>query len=114
MLRLTLSLSSSDSSRRNWKGHAPDSTHFALDAKLQDIERFVMKRLGDIHGLLTGDVPRAKSELAKHCTEITLTPEGRTYRISGDWNLLGGRSDGAGGGNWIERLPVHFNWQAAA
>jgi site-specific DNA recombinase len=73
------------------------STGNSLDAKLQDIERFVMKRLGDIHGLLTGDVQRAKAELAKHCTEITLTPEGRTYQISGDWNLLGGRSDGAGG-----------------
>jgi len=68
-----------------------------LDAKLKEIEDFVMQRLGDIHGLLTGDVQRAKSELAKHCTEITLTPEGQTYKISGDWNLLGGRSDGAGG-----------------
>jgi hypothetical protein len=73
------------------------STGNGLDAKLQDIERFVMHRLGDIHGLLAGEVQRAKAELAKHCTEITLTPEGRTYRISGDWNLLGGRSDGAGG-----------------
>jgi hypothetical protein len=47
--------------------------------------------------LLIGDVQRAKSELAKHCTEITLTPKGQTYQISGDWNLLGRRSDGAGG-----------------
>ena len=70
-----------------------------LDAKLKEIEDFVMRRLGDIHSLLTGDVQRAKSELAKHCTEITLTPEGRSYKISGDWNLLGGRSDGAGGQN---------------
>jgi site-specific DNA recombinase len=75
------------------------STSDGLDAKLQDIERFIMRRLGDIHGLLTGDVQRAKSELAKHCTEITVTPEGETYQISGDWNLLGGRSDGAGGQN---------------
>ena len=70
-----------------------------LDAKLKEIEDFIMRRLGDIHSLLTGDVQRAKSELAKHCTEITLTPEGQTYQISGDWNLLGGRSDGAGGQN---------------
>jgi len=40
-----------------------------LDAKLKEIEDFVMRRLGDIHGLLTGDVQRAKSELAKHCAE---------------------------------------------
>jgi hypothetical protein len=43
------------------------------------------------------DVARAKAELSKHCTAITLTPEGATFRISGDWNLLGGRSGGAGG-----------------
>ena len=70
-----------------------------LDAKLKGIEDFVMRRLGDLHGLLNGDVQRAKSELAKHCTEITLTPKGQTYQVSGDWNLLGGRSDGAGGQN---------------
>ena len=51
----------------------------------------------DLNGLLTGEIPRAKAELAKHCTDITLTPEGKTYRFNGVWNLLGGRSDGAGG-----------------
>jgi hypothetical protein len=35
--------------------------------------------------------------MAKHCTDITLTPEGETYRLSGEWDLLGVRSDGAGG-----------------
>jgi hypothetical protein len=73
------------------------TTAKGFEAKLQDTERFVMQRLGEIHQLLTGVIPRAKSELAKHCTEITLTPEGRTYKISGHWNLLGGGSDGAGG-----------------
>jgi hypothetical protein len=47
--------------------------------------------------MLVADVPRAKAELSKHCTAITLTPEAATFRISGDWNLLAGRSDGAGG-----------------
>jgi hypothetical protein len=70
-----------------------------FDAKLQEIEAFVQKRLQDIRGLLFADVPRAKAELSKHCTAITLTSEGSTFRISGDWNLLGGRSDGAGGQN---------------
>jgi len=70
-----------------------------FDAKLQEIEGFVQKRLQDIRGLLFADVPRAKAELSKHCTAITLTPQGSTYRISGDWNLLGRRSDGAGGQN---------------
>jgi DNA anti-recombination protein RmuC len=71
-----------------------------LDARFREIEEFVQKRLQDIRGLLMADVPRAKSELSKqskHCRAITLTPEGSTFRIAGDWNLLGGRSDGAGG-----------------
>ena len=75
------------------------SSGSGLDAKLKEIEDRVKRRLGDLQGLLNGDVQRAKSELAKHCTEITLTPEGQSYQISGDWNLLGGRSDGAGGQN---------------
>jgi chromosome segregation ATPase len=70
-----------------------------LDARLREIEEFVQKRLQDIRGLLFANVPRAKAELSKHCTAITLTPEGSTFRITGDWNLLGGRSDGAGGQN---------------
>ena len=63
----------------------------------QEIEAFVQKRLQDIRGLLFADVPRAKAELSKHCTAITLTPEGSAFRVTGVWNLLGGRSDGAGG-----------------
>jgi hypothetical protein len=74
---------------------AADGTGF--DARLQEIERFVQQRLQDVRALLLADVPRAKAELSKHCSAITLTPQGSTYRISGDWNLLGGRSDGAGG-----------------
>jgi len=61
------------------------------------VEQFVLTRLRDIQSLLTGNVARAKSELAKHCTEIILTPEGKNYTLSGDWDLLGVRSDGAGG-----------------
>ena len=48
-----------------------------------------MQRLGDLHSLLTGNIQRAKSELTKHCTEITLTPEAQTYRVSVDWNFVG-------------------------
>jgi hypothetical protein len=62
------------------------------------METFVLSRLQSIHELLAGDVPRAKAELARHCIEITLTPEGKSYRLSGEWDLLGDvRSDGAGG-----------------
>jgi hypothetical protein len=58
-----------------------------LEARFREIDEFVRRRLKDIQGMLVADVPRAKAELAKHCTAITLTPEGSTFRISG--NLLG-------------------------
>src|SRR5215470_11051234 len=90
------------------------SSENGLDAKLKEIEDFVMRRLGDVHSLLTGDVQRAKSELAKHCTEITLTPKGQTYKISGDWNLLGGRSDGAGGPACTLLPRINFHGRIAA
>lgn len=77
----------------------PPSSENGLDAKLKEIEEFVIRHLGDIHSLLTGDVQRPKSELTKHCTEITLPSEGQIYQISGNRTLLGGRSDGAGGQN---------------
>jgi hypothetical protein len=69
----------------------------------------------DLNGLLAGEIPRAKAEIAKHCTDITSNQEGNTYRLSGEWHLLGVlRSDGAGGPAWTERLPVRFEWLAAA
>ncbi len=69
-----------------------------IDARLKEIETFVLSGLEDIQKCLAGDVPRAKAELAKHCTEITLTPEGKSYRLSGEWDLVGDvRSGGAGG-----------------
>ena len=56
------------------------STDNGLQTKLQKIEEFAMKRLRDIQGLLGGDVLRAKSELMKHCTDITLTPKREQLR----------------------------------
>ena len=57
--------------------------------------------LSGLHGIqerLAGEIPRARAELAKHFTEITLTPEGGSYKLSVEWDLLGDvRSDGAGG-----------------
>jgi hypothetical protein len=84
-----------------------------LEMKLQKIEEFAMKRLRDIQGLLGGDVLRAKSELAKYCTDITLTLKGNSYMVSGDWNLLGGRSGGAGGPAQTERY-IRFTIKVAA
>ena len=69
-----------------------------IDARLEEVENFVQQPLKDIRGLLLGDVARAKAELAKHCRSITVTPEGNSYRLSGEWDLLGSvRLSGAGG-----------------
>jgi hypothetical protein len=84
------------------------STDNGLEMKLQKIEEFAMKRLRDIHGLLGGDVLRTKLELAKHCRDITPTPKGNSYVVSGDWNLLGGCSGGAGGTACTVLPQVHF------
>jgi hypothetical protein len=78
---------------------AADGTGF--DAKLQEMEQFVQKRLHDVRGLLFADVPRAKAELSKHCTAITLTPDGTTYRVS--WRTFGWCR---GPGSHRSRIPV--------
>jgi len=70
---------------------------YGLDAQLEEMEAFVRRRLANVRELLLADVPRAKAELAKHCKTIVLTPEGDSYKVRGDWDLLGGRSVGAGG-----------------
>ena len=50
--------------------------------------------------------------MAKHCTDITLTPEGKTYRLSGEWDLLGVRSDGAGGpACTTRRIEFQVSWR---
>ena len=43
----------------------------------------------DIHRRLAGEVSRAKVESTKQRTEITLTPEGKGYRLSGEWDWWG-------------------------
>jgi hypothetical protein len=61
-----------------------------------------------------GEIPRATAELAKHCTEITLIPEGDGYKLSGEWDLLGDvRSDGAGGAAQTDR-DIRFTIKVAA
>jgi hypothetical protein len=52
-----------------------------IDDRLKEIEAFVLDGLEKIQGRLAGKIPRAKAELAKHCTEITLAPEGDTSSV---------------------------------
>jgi site-specific DNA recombinase len=70
-----------------------------IEARLDEIDRFVRERMQDVRKRLLADVERAKAELAKHCSAITITPEAHSYRLSGDWDLLGGRTVGAEGQN---------------
>ena len=50
----------------------------------------------------------------KHCTEVMLTPEGKSYRLSGESNLLeDARSDGAGGPVQTDRR-ISFTLRVAA
>lgn len=70
-----------------------------IDARLREVEEFVLGRVQELSTLLAAEILRAKAELARHCTEITVTPDGRTYTLSGEWDLIGVFSDGAGGQN---------------
>jgi hypothetical protein len=56
-----------------------DSTGNGLEVKLWEIEEFAMKRIRNIQGLLGGDARRAKSELAKHCTDSRLPRKGTPH-----------------------------------
>src|SRR5271166_1302885 len=79
-----------------------------LGRSSEELQQFVHDQLSSLPDLLSCDVPRARAELAKHVSQITMHPTGqdgdRHYVCRGDWNLLGtltGRGDVrmvAGGG----------------
>ncbi len=58
-----------------------------------ELKQFALERLSSLPDLLSRDVPRARAELAKHVTQITMNPAEqngrRHYTAQGDWNLLG-------------------------
>ncbi len=70
-----------------------------IQAKLEEIETFIRKRFADLGKLASLEAESAKAELAKHCSAITITPDGNSYTVSGEWDLVGVRWDGAGGQN---------------
>ena len=63
---------------------------------LEELRQFAQQRLSALPDLLSRDVPRARAELARHVTQITLTPAEsngqRHFTCHGDWNLLGAQS----------------------
>ena len=54
---------------------------------------FATRQLAALPSLLSQDVPRARAELSRHVTGITMTPAGseeqRHYTCQGNWDLLG-------------------------
>ena len=66
----------------------------SVEAQVADIRQFITERLENLPELLAGDVPRARTELAKHVGEIRMVPRRHLdgewyYRAVGQWNLLG-------------------------
>ena len=70
----------------------------SVSTQVTRMRQFVTERLGDIRQLLYADVRRAKAELAKHLSGIQMQPQrsGKKghYIAAGEWNLLGGFSEG--------------------
>jgi len=69
----------------------------SIQVKLNQIEKFIRDRFADLRRLSSDNAIAAKGELGKHCDSIWVTPDNDGYTLSGNWNLTGGRSDGAGG-----------------
>jgi len=68
----------------------------ACDRASQDSDKlcqFALERLSTLPELLSADVPRARAELARHVTYITMMASeangSQHYVCQGDWNLLG-------------------------
>jgi hypothetical protein len=78
-----------------------DARPGSVQERLKDIRKFVGSRLSDLRELLNSDVLTARTELMKHVQAITIHPEARGWRATGNWDLLGSgrivRMDGAGG-----------------
>ena len=56
---------------------------------IDDLQAFITERVANISSLLRKDVERAKNELQKHASSITMTPTDDHYTASGTWNLIG-------------------------
>ena len=95
----------------------------SLQEKLDELRTFAVSRLTDLRRLLSKpeSVHEARALLAEQFGKFTLLPVSDLgkwdYRATGSVDLFGEklvRVDGAGGGKWTERLPVRFEWLAAA
>jgi hypothetical protein len=95
----------------------------SLRATLDELRTFAVSRLTRIRELISHPecVDLARAVLAEYFGTFTLEPtiqDGEPVYLAHGKDFFGdeamARTGGAGGQNWTERLPVHFNWQAAA
>ena len=58
---------------------------------LSDVRKFVEARLQDLRKLLSAEqtVAEARAAISNHVQRITLTPQGKAFVASGEWDLLG-------------------------
>ncbi len=61
----------------------------AVMPQLSELRDFIFERLTNIRTLVARDVERARVELAKHITGITLRPQSGYYEATGEWNVIG-------------------------
>ena len=70
----------------------PDS----IESRIEGIRKFVAERLESVLDMLRKDTALARTEILKHTTEITMTPEWNVpkpfYVAEGNWDLLGANS----------------------
>ena len=96
----------------------------SLRSTLDELRTFAVSRLTNIRKLIAHpeSIDQARAVLAEHFGAFTLEPVAQagktTYLAHGKVDFFGdeamARTRGAGGGNWTERLPVRFEWLAAA
>jgi hypothetical protein len=83
--------------------------------QLRETRRFVDFRFRYLQSVLDGEPRLARAEIMKHVQKITMTPEGKTYIASGNWDLLGSVAvrlvPGARYARHCHRLSSWLNWR---
>ena len=80
--------------------------------QLSELRDFIIKRLPNIRTLVTSDVERARVELAKHITRITLQPRDGHCEATGEWNVVG-KQPNASDGQEMRVWMVAGAWSVA-
>jgi hypothetical protein len=96
----------------------------ALRGTLDELRKFAIEHLANLRKLISHpeSVHQARAVMAEQFGKLTLTPirenEALSYAERGKVDFFGEqamiRVGGAGGPAWTERLPVRFEWLAAA